>query len=182
VLLGYRAHHNSRHSRSPFFLTHGLQLRLLGEHPFDVLQRTPTDAEIGEVQYKRQEHIQNLEQHRDDANSRALKRLWDLADQRENSYHERALGIGDLVLRRSEAPSKLHPHWDGPFIIHDLAANNTYQLSTRNGYILRHLYNSTRLRPYHSSNANPVLWYASANLQRKDAHTRRAQRSNATHF
>lgn len=70
----------------------------------------------------------------------------------------------------SEALSKIHPRWDGPFNIHDVADNNTYQLRTRNGYILRHLYNGARLRRYHTRMADPSIWYASSDLQRKDAH------------
>jgi hypothetical protein len=32
--------------------------------------------------------------------------------QREEGYRERGLGIGDLVKRRHEASTKLHPRWD----------------------------------------------------------------------
>ncbi|KZV78336.1 hypothetical protein EXIGLDRAFT_560361, partial [Exidia glandulosa HHB12029] len=56
---------------------------------------------------------------------------------------------GDLVKRKSERPSKMHPHWDGPFIIHDMTDKNTYQLATRSGYVLKHLYNGARLSRYY---------------------------------
>ncbi|PIL29294.1 hypothetical protein GSI_09345 [Ganoderma sinense ZZ0214-1] len=95
--------------------------------------------------HQRLEHVQNLERFRAEANAKGLQRLEKEASKRENAYHDRALGIGDLVLHRSENPTKLHPRWDGPFIIQDLTDRNTYQLRTRNGYVLRTLYNGERL-------------------------------------
>jgi hypothetical protein len=93
---------------------------------------------------------------------------------------EHGLGIGDLVLRRNEHQSKLHPRWDGPFIIYDISDKNTYQLMTRSGYILRHLYNGNWIRRYFScidsrpavEAPDPALWYASGDLQRRDAQHR----------
>ena len=50
--------------------------------------------------------------------------------QREEVYHKRGLGPGDLVKCRHEASTKLHPHWDGLFIIRDVTDKNMYQLQT----------------------------------------------------
>ncbi len=69
------------------------------------------------------------------------------ADQREEEYRERGLGIGDLVKRRHEAGTKLHPRWDGPFRIRDV----------------------TEQRYFPPSGSQNSLWFASSNLQQKDA-------------
>ncbi|TFY51095.1 hypothetical protein EVJ58_g10743 [Rhodofomes roseus] len=172
ALLAYRAHVSRSHGRSPFFLTFGREPRLPHEPTLDTLRRPPTDAEIEMLQHRRVEHIQNLERMRTEANARALGRLENEANRREGTYRERGFGIGDLVLRRSESPTKLHPRWDGPFIVHDLTDRNTYQLRTRNGYILRTLYNGERLKRYFPATPAPPLWYSSAELQRRDAKAR----------
>ncbi|GBE78770.1 predicted protein [Sparassis crispa] len=176
ALLAQRAHVSRSHGASPFFLAFGRQPRLPHETTYDLLRAPPTDAEIATLQNCRLEHVQNLERFRTEANTRALRRLQDEARRREGTYHERALGIGDYVLRRSENPTKLHPRWDGPFIVHDVTDRNVYQLRTRNGYILRTLYNAARLKRYHPSNMDPELWYSSADLQRRDARARMQRR------
>lgn len=51
------------------------------------------------------------------------------------------------------------------------------QLMTRNGYILQNLYNGERLRRYHPPNGDTSLWYASADLQRRDAYQRMRTRA-----
>ena len=61
--------------------------------------------------------------------------------QREEVYRKRGLGPGDLVKHRHEASTQLHPRWDGLFIIRDVTDKNVYQLQTRNGHILKNLYN-----------------------------------------
>lgn len=40
---------------------------------------------------------------------RALKRLQEEVQRRENGYTERGLSVGELVLGRSEALTKFHP-------------------------------------------------------------------------
>lgn len=77
--------------------------------------------------------------------------------------------------RKVHSRTKLHPRWDGPFIIHDLTDKNTYQLATRSGFILRHLYNREQLSRYHASDTDTDLWYASAALQRNAANSAAAQ-------
>jgi len=91
------------------------------------------------------------------------------AAQHEEEYREAGLGIGDLVKRRHEAGTKLHPRWDGPFIIRDVTDKNVYQLQTRNGYVLKSLYNGARLRRYFPpSDSDLSLWFASSGLRKKE--------------
>lgn len=84
------------------------------------IQRNPTDEEIGFLRERRLEHVQNLARFRQEANQRASSRMEKEVNQREEQYQERDLGIGDLVKRRHEASTKLHPRWDGPFLIRDM--------------------------------------------------------------
>lgn len=172
ALLAHRAHVNRSTGTSPAYLAFGRHLRLPSEATYDALRRAPTDEEIERMQHARLERVQDLERFRAEANAKALKRLEQEALRREDTYRDRGIGIGDLVLRRTKDESKLHPRWDGPFIVHDLTDRNTYQLRTRGGYILRTLYNAERLKPYHSSEPEPRLWYSSAELQRRDAKAR----------
>ena len=54
---------------------------------------------------------------------------------------------GDLVMRLPlSRKTKLHPKWDGPFVILDSTDKDVYQLATANGYILPNLHNVARLR------------------------------------
>jgi transposase InsO family protein len=182
ALLAHRSHTNPSTKHSPAFMMFGHEARLPHDAVFNLLRVPPSDAEIEQLQHKRLEHVQNLEKFREESNAKALARLEAEAESRDESYKERALGIGDLVLRVNERQSKIHPRWDGPFIIHDVSDKNTYQLRTRNGYILRHLYNGSRLQRYYPGRwADPVpsLWYASSELQRKDAHERMKARNSA---
>jgi hypothetical protein len=54
---------------------------------------------------------------------------------------------GDLVMREPlNRKSKLHPRWDGPFVILGATDKDVYQLATANGYTLPNLHNVARLR------------------------------------
>lgn len=139
--------------------------------------REPTDKEISDLRERRLEHVQDLAQFRQEANVRAESRMEKEAGQRDERYRETGLGIGDLVKRRHEAGTKLHPRWDGPFIVRDVTDKNTYQLQTRNGYVLKNLYNGARLRRYFpSSSSENALWFASSGLRQKDNVARLTQK------
>ncbi|PIL31638.1 transcription factor [Ganoderma sinense ZZ0214-1] len=172
TLAWLRARTNTSTGASPAFLAYGREARLPSEPTFDVLRRPPTDDEVATLQHARLERVRDLSRFRGEANMQALRRLEAAAEKREDTYRDRGIGIGSLVLRRSPEATKLHPRWDGPFIVHDLTDRNTYQLRTKNGYVLRTLYNAERLKPYNSSEAAPGLWYSSAELQRRDAKSR----------
>ncbi|KAI7938411.1 hypothetical protein MJO28_015331 [Puccinia striiformis f. sp. tritici] len=56
----------------------------------------------------------------------------------EDGYTERDLKIGSTVLRHyKQRPSKLHPKWDGPFIIYHSNPNGSYKLRAPNGHPLK---------------------------------------------
>jgi len=170
ALLAHRAHTSSSTGVSPFFLLYGREARLPSERIVETIQRDITDEELAVLRKNRLGRVQNLARFRQEANLRAGSRMAKEADQREEEYRERGLGIGDLVKRRHEAGTKLHPRWDGPFRIWDVTDKNTYQLETRNGYVLKNLYNGERLQRYFPpSGSQNSLWFASSNLQQKDA-------------
>jgi hypothetical protein len=141
ALLAHRAHPSLSTGVSPFFLLHGKEPCLPSERTQDIIGRAPTDQEIGYLQEHRLEHIQDLAPYREEATARAEERMVREARCREEQYREDPLGPGDLVLRKNEARTKLHPRWDGPFVVRASTDKNVYQLQTRNGYVLRHLYN-----------------------------------------
>jgi hypothetical protein len=170
ALFAYRAHNTRTTGASPFFLTFGREPRLPSDSHFDDIKKPPTINEILQIREHRQKHVQDLEQHRLEANTRALDKLSQEATRQDDTYRERGFAIGDLVRRVvGQRHSKIHPVWDGPFIIRDITNKNTYQLQTRNGHILRHLYNGERLARYIPSNLTHDVWYGSAELQRKSA-------------
>jgi hypothetical protein len=107
------------------------------------------------------------------------------AARREEGYREDPLGPGDYVLRRHEKESKLHPRWDGPFVVRATTNKNVYQLQTRNGYVLRNLYNCQRLRRYFPSGDSASLWFANPGLKKKELkfreeENRKTQRQNVS--
>ncbi|KAI7941700.1 hypothetical protein MJO29_013774 [Puccinia striiformis f. sp. tritici] len=67
----------------------------------------------------------------------------------EDGYTEQNLKIGDAVLRHYEQrPSKLHPKWEGPFIIYHCNPNGSYKLRAPNGHPLKGTVNGDRLKKY----------------------------------
>ncbi|PLW19399.1 hypothetical protein PCANC_06348 [Puccinia coronata f. sp. avenae] len=69
----------------------------------------------------------------------------------EDRYTERNLQPGDRVLRLFDGrPSKLHPKWDGPFVIHSSNPNGSFKLKTPNGHLLKLTVNGDRLKNYNN--------------------------------
>ena len=79
---------------------------------------------------------------------------------------------GDLIMRKSiNRKSKLHPKWDGPFVVYDFTASDTYQLAMTNGYIIPNLVNVARLRKLDASEQERYVnefWEASDRLRSQD--------------
>ena len=127
-----------------------------------------------------------LEGFRTQAIEKARQYYRRIADLREENYVERGFQIGDLVLRHVEnRASKLHPRWDGPFLIHQMLENGTVYLATPNGYLLANPINIHRIRRYVGNATAESLWYSSAATLRADAEAARkrpaaARRTNGT--
>ena len=80
---------------------------------------------------------------------------------------------GDLGMREVlNWKSKLHPCWDGPFVVLEVSDMDTYQLATANGYVIRNLVNDARLRRLDAQErtfyANE-FWDSSSRLRSHDA-------------
>ena len=89
---------------------------------------------------------------------------------------------GDLVMRDIPNPkSKLHPRWDGPFVILDASDKDTYQLATANGHIIKNLVNSARVRKLtveERTQYRNEFWNASSRLR---LHDKRAEQEQQLH-
>lgn len=98
-------------------------------------------------------------------------------NQTDDSFTERRVIIGDLVLRKFDgSPTKLHPQWDGPFIIREATPEGVYTLMTSNSDILRMKYNGLKLKKFNSSRDD--LYFASEELHRRDAKARKGDLDN----
>jgi len=96
--------------------------------------------------------------------------------------HKEPIIASDLVMRNVPNPkSKLHPKWDGPFVVVDTSDKNTYQLATANGYILRNLINDARIRKLTADERTKYrdeFWNASDRLK---LHDKRAEQEQELH-
>ena len=79
---------------------------------------------------------------------------------------------GDLVMREPlSRRSKLHPRWDGPFVVITATDKDAYQLATANGYRLLNLVNVARLRKLDKNERQRYtedFWDASSRLKLQD--------------
>ena len=74
--------------------------------------------------------------------------------------------------------SKLHPGWDGPFVVLESSDKDTYQLATSNGHILENLVNLNRLRKLDENERKRYtgdFWAASERLKLHDRRARDQQ-------
>jgi len=98
----------------------------------------------------------------------SLERLMDRRD--DTAFLKDSIQRSDLVMRSPiNRPSKLHPQWDGPFIILEITDKDIMQLATPNGYILNHLINKARIRKLDKAETKyfmDELWQASKRLKK----------------
>lgn len=140
ALFGYRASRNDSMGASPFFMTYGVS---------PVVSITTQQYQLNRDYSERTRNIAAFNQARQQAIENLHQKFEDQIKKNENNYVERHFRKGDLVLRSFEQrPSKLHPKWDGPFIIQDCHPNGSYVLMTANGYNLRFPVNGDRLKEY----------------------------------
>jgi len=81
--------------------------------------------------------------------------------------------------KRINVESKLHPRWDGPFVIVSSTPDGTYHLATANGYHIKAQVNQARLRKLSHSETRRYIndfWHASARVKKLDQQVLRAQR------
>jgi hypothetical protein len=96
----------------------------------------------------RRARVQNLDKYRTEAAQRYRDALEKLAKNRDDTaFLNDPIMPGDLVMREPlSRKSKLHPRWDGPFVVVGSSEKDVFQLATANGYKLPHLHNIARLR------------------------------------
>ena len=93
------------------------------------------------MQQQRQHYIQNLGKYRTDAAQKYRDAFTRIADKHDENF-DKAITAGDLVMRKPiNFRNKLWPKWDGPFVVVDYTDQNTYQLGSANGYVIRRLVN-----------------------------------------
>ena len=72
--------------------------------------------------------------------------------------------------------SKIHPQWDGPFIVLGSSDGDPYQLDTANGYVLKNLVNVQRLCKLNQEERKKYkddFWEASNRLRSQDEQARK---------
>ena len=100
------------------------------------------------AKHDRRNQVQNLDKHRTEAAERYRVALEKLAKSRDNTaFLNEPIMPGNLAMREPlNRKSKLHPRWDGPFVVLGATDKDVYQLATANLYTLPNLHNIARLR------------------------------------
>ena len=174
AIFAFHAHINRRTGRTPFFLQYGVEPTL----PSTSVNSAPiTRVELEEAMQHRREHVQDLSKFRTEAAEKyhaALERLVQSRD--DTAYLQGPILVGDLVMRTPlNRKSKLHPRWDGPFVVLGSSEKDVYQLGTANGYTLENLINGTRLHKLNGSERKSYIgdfWDASSRLRVRDQHVK----------
>lgn len=161
----YRASHLQSMKALPYYMAYGSKARLLSDQ---VCVRFDNSPENIKLMY-RQWHwtVKKLKKTR----KQLIAELNDRATARhtttEDNYTELNLRPGDRVLRCFEGrPSKLHPKWDGPFIIRDAYPSNMFSPMTSNGHILKTKVNGSRIKCFNGSTDD--FYYTSRKLHRNN--------------
>jgi hypothetical protein len=121
----------------------------------------PTDVEYGSPRLKayneknndatRKDALDQLEEARDMAMLHSPRYQQSLRRYHDRHVRRRDLGIGDLVLRRSQntkGQHKLTPPWEGPYIIAEVLKPSTYKLSNEKGEIFTNAWNIKQLHRF----------------------------------
>jgi len=185
ALFAFHAHKNQRLGATPFYLQFGVEPVL----PSTSIVNTPvTQVELAEAAEYRREHVQDLSKYRTDSAKKYQAALEHLAKSKDDSYLTTPIIIGDLVMRTPlNRKSKLHPRWDGPFVVLDSTEKDVYQLATANGHILQNLVNVERLRKLDVDERKQYVgdfWDASNRLRLYDQRARdqnEAQKLKSVH-
>jgi len=169
ALLAFHAHKNRRLGCTPFYLQYGKEPIL----PHESLVTSPvTRIEREIAKQDRRNKVQNLEKYRTKAAERYRTAIQKLAAIRDDMAFADPIIPGDLVMRTVlNRQTKLHPKWDGPFVVLDSTVKDTYQLATANGYTLPNLWNIAHLRKLDANERARYtgdFWEASQRLRQHD--------------
>ena len=170
ALLAFHAHKNQRLGCSPFYLQYGIEPIL----PHESMITSPVTLIEREIaKHDRRTKVQNLDKYRTEAADRYRAAIEKLAQIRDDmAFMKDPIMAGDLVMRQPlNRQSKLHPKWDGPFIVLNSTDKDAYQLATANGYILPNLQNVARLRKLNKDERVKYtgdFWEASERLKHHD--------------
>jgi len=127
---------------SPFKLQYGVEPRL------PTAEAGPATRLEKAVTINDRQRIRNLQKYRTVATERynaAMRRLADARD--DTAFLTDPLQPGDLVMRSPiNRKLKLHPEWDGPFVVLEVTDKDAVQLASANGYIINNLVNKAHLR------------------------------------
>lgn len=175
ALFAFHAHTNARLGASPFFLQYGVE-PVLPSQPVGPATNAPS-----ETTRDRKQQAQDLSKYRTAAAQKYQTALGQLATSRDDkAFLHGPIIPGDLVMRAPlNRKSKLHPKWDGPFVVLASTDKDVYQLATANGHILNNLTNEIRLRKLtldEVKNYRGEFWEASKRLKAQDERAQQQQR------
>jgi hypothetical protein len=176
ALFAFHAHTNQRLGATPFYLQFGVEPVLPST---DLTNAALTRVDLAEALEHRRKHVQDLSKYRTEAAKKYQAALERLANSRDDLYPARPIIIGDLVMREAlNRKTKLHPPWDGPFVVLDSSDKDVYQLGTANGHVLENLVNGDRLRKLDADERKLYtddFWAASSRLKLRDKRARHQQ-------
>lgn len=138
----YRTSKTAGLGRSPFYMCYGIEPMVAVTHQQDRLESHNQHLPL--FNKERSAQIKKI-------NKKATKR----SAKHKQQYFKQALMPDELVLQQLETrPSKLHPLWDGPFIIHSSNPNGSFILKTPNGTVLKYSTNGDRLKRFFGKTSN----------------------------
>ena len=156
---------------SPYFLMFGVAPSFPLDQPPTLAPYVREPSPQEEVQFAQELVATDAAGHaRRESTSMRASRSQIRAYLQEKKAHHRVYGKGDWVLRQRERKHKQEPFYDGPWLVVNCHAGNTYTLASPGGIKLNNRYNGTRLFPAYVRDGHPVrsLWYASKRLLEQD--------------
>lgn len=167
ALFGYRVSFSHSMKASPYYMVYGAEVRL----PSDSLLMDASDENIELIYLQRnldvRRHSDTRQRLIDELNTRTAERYGATDD----TFTERSIRVVDLVLRKFDGrPTKLHPKWDGPFIVKESTPEGVYTLMTSNGHVLRMNYNAAKLKKFNGSQSD--FFFASQELHQRNSNAR----------
>ena len=173
ALFAFATHTSRRFGATLFYMQYGVEPTL----PFTSIIDLPiTRVELAEAAEFRKNQVQDLSKYRTEAAKRYQTALKRLAAARDEMAFDSPIVPGDLIMREPlNRKSKLHPAWDGPFVVLESSESDAYQLSTANGHVLQNLVNGSRLRKLNLEERKRYVgefWEASKRLRSQDERAR----------